>query len=84
MSNVTPIRRCLCGKLGTQRTLVYDEHDIATFIACDVCIAGTTEQLKKVRPIFHAMLTAGVNRDDANDAMSYLLNLIDERKPSET
>lgn len=84
MSNVTPIRRCLCGKLGTQRTLVYEETDVATFIACDACIAGTDELLVRVRPVYNAMLAAGVNRDDANDAMSYLLDLIDKRKPSET
>lgn len=77
MSNVVPLRKCLCGSPGTPRLM---EHDgISTpFYACDTCLDGTLELLARVRPVADAMRACKVREETAEAVMAYLLALIDE------
>lgn len=74
MGDVASLFPCRCGATGRRRTLVYEGDDVAVFDACDDCIAASDELLTRVRPVFLAMVAAGVDRDIANEAMSFLLN----------
>lgn len=73
MASVTPLFRCRCGKDGRQRTLVHDGIEIATAVRCDDCVAREDALLDRVRPVFEAMLAAGVERPTARDVVLFLL-----------
>jgi hypothetical protein len=49
-----------------------DEH-VAAFSACEACVEKTTKELATVRPVFDAIIAAGVDRDLANEVMDFLL-----------
>jgi hypothetical protein len=70
-------RRCrMCGGEGSKRELVYEGDTVAEFGACDPCLEKTAGELAAVRPVFDAMIAAGVSRDHANETMTFLLNLL--------
>ena len=74
MSNVVPIRRCgRCGALATERDLTLRGETVLALLSCDDCVARGVAELAHVRPIFDAMIAAGVPRDLANDAMTFVL-----------
>ena len=50
-----------------------ETHREIQFISCPGCVEKTYAELANVRPVFDAMLAAGVPRDLANDAMTFLL-----------
>ena len=75
MSRVIPIRRCVsCDDLGEPVTLTFRGDDIARRNVCAKCVSETHEELARVRPIFDAMIAAGVDRGFANDAMTFILD----------
>lgn len=75
--NVVELRRCRrCGKPARERDLLFQGEPLATFDACDACIAETDATLSRVRPVFDAMLAAGIDRGIANDVMTVLLERI--------
>lgn len=77
-TNVVKMLRCRrCGKPARERELLYQGELVGGFEACDGCIAAGDALLDRVRPIFEAMLAAGVEREMASDAMTYLLRRID-------
>lgn len=73
-SNIVPMHRCVCGEAGTAREieLSSDSGEVGKFFACDKCVAATFGHLDRARPIFDAMIAAGVPNEIANDAMTYL------------
>jgi hypothetical protein len=75
MSNIVPIRRCARCKeeLGEPVDLAFKGEVFATVNACAKCVAQTAAEMAKSRPIFDAMIAAGVPRELANDAMTWLL-----------
>ena len=78
MSNVVPLRKCVCGAPGTIREAYVcgSPEDIATFVACDACTERSLKFLARVRPVFEAMIAVGVPGQIANDTMSFLLDQI--------
>lgn len=75
MSNIVPIRKCrTCGKPATRRTLALNDVPVVDFNSCDECVGETDAELARARPVFDAMIGAGVPRDVANDAMTFLLD----------
>ena len=74
MSNVVPLLRCKrCGAAGNPCTLEYKDEAIAGFVACDSCVKECSNTMLRVRPIFDAMIAAGIPNDVANDTMTFLL-----------
>ena len=72
--NVLPIRRCWnCDSAGSRRELTFRDEPVTDFNACDVCVAKVESKLTRARPVFDAMILAGVPRETANDAMTFLL-----------
>ena len=74
---VIPFRRCKCGASGKPLKLCFRGDVVAPFVACDGCLDKTKETIKSVRPVFLAMIKAGVSREHANKTMTYLLELHD-------
>lgn len=75
MSNVVSIRRCgRCRGLGDKIDLALLEEVVAQVVACEVCTDLTLLELNACQPIFEAMVEAGVPRDLANEAMTFLLD----------
>jgi len=75
MGDVIPILKCKCGFPAKPVELEFRGEVIGTFKACGICIQETTDRLARVRPVFEAMLAAGITRENANKAMTYLLEL---------
>ena len=78
MSAVVPFgRRCgRCGDRTETATRVLGEtetHREIPFVACPGCIAKVSADLDSVRPVFDAMVAAGVPRDLANATMTFML-----------
>ena len=82
MSEPTPLFRCGgCGAPGRIRVVEWDGNPRAARIsACDACLEETLEHLAAVRPVFEAMVAAGIDRGLANDAMTDLLARLDAAK----
>lgn len=75
MGDLIPILKCKCGFPAKHVDLEYQGEVLGTFKACGICIQETTAELDRVRPVFDAMITAGISRENANKAMIYLLEL---------
>jgi hypothetical protein len=75
--NVIPFRRCKCGAAGKPLELCFQGDVVAPFIACEGCLEKVSETIDRVRPVFDAMIKAGVSREHANQTMTYLLELHD-------
>lgn len=74
MGDVVQLHRCSrCGAAGKRTELAKDGVTVAEFSACDACIDAVTGTLARVRPVFDAMLAVGIDREVANDAMTFLL-----------
>jgi hypothetical protein len=75
---VVDLFRCKgCGAPGTRRTLCYQGESLAHFVSCDACVAVMDAVLKRVRPVFDALIAVGVDRDLANATMTFLLDRLD-------
>lgn len=76
MTPVIPIRRCVScsNRLGEPVTLTFRGDYIARRNVCAECVSETHEELARVRPIFDAMIAAGVDRVLAKDAMTFILD----------
>jgi hypothetical protein len=75
VSNVVPFFRCkLCGARGSRLDLQLRGTSVGTIVGCDVCLAKTEATLARVRPIFDAAIAAGVPRDLANEALTFILD----------
>lgn len=74
MNVVVPLFACKrCGEPGKTVGLQHAGTTVAVLHACHGCIDQTAAELARVRPVFDAMLAAGVARDLANDVMTFLL-----------
>jgi hypothetical protein len=74
LSDPIPLFRCAsCGEAGKRVDLSWNDKVVGTFTACQSCIDRTTATLDRVRPIFDAMIAAGVDRDLANEALRAIL-----------
>ena len=74
MNNVVPIFKCRrCGAAGRPVDTALDGEVVASGYGCSSCVEKTTSELARVRPIFDAMIAAGVDRVLANDTMTFLL-----------
>jgi len=72
---VVPLFRCkACGKEGRPTELEYEGKILGKFYACDECVAKVEGHLANVRPVFDAMIAAGVDRSIANETMTFLLD----------
>ena len=78
--NVTvhPSSLCRCGEVGTPLILAAENGDVCVMV-CDTCRNQTFAELDQVRPVFNAMIKAGVDRGVANEVMSVLLDRIHYR-----
>lgn len=73
-NNVIQLFRCRrCGAPGTSRVGVKGGEEVMRFFGCDACVDEDSATLARVRPIFDAMLEAGIDRDLANDTMTFML-----------
>lgn len=74
MSEVVPLLRCRrCGKAGSPCTLEHKDQAVAHFVACDECVEYCSSTMARVRPIFDAMIAAGIDRELANETMTFML-----------
>ena len=74
VSNVVPILSCArCGALGKPMEVRMNGEKVNAFIGCGECTAAVSAELVRIRPIFEAMIAAGLSRDLANDTMTYIL-----------
>jgi len=71
--NVVPLHKCVCGEIGSPRTMTWKDETI-TFFSCDKCVDITDHFLARMRPVFEAMRACGVPGEIANDTMTYLLD----------
>lgn len=84
MAEVTPLHPCQrCGRSARRRELVHEGRTLFEFLSCDACIEQTESELARVKPVFEAMLAAGVNRAVANYAMTCMLEHPQVFKPDE-
>jgi hypothetical protein len=75
MPDLIPIRTCWhCSQPARRREFIFRDVKVCDFSACDECAAEVERELSAARPIFDAMIAAGVDRETANDTMTYLLN----------
>lgn len=79
MSVVALFRCRRCGDPGHRTELQFRGQTLDTFVACDACIDGCKEVLERVRPAFEALSAIGVDRDTANEVMTFLLERWPER-----
>lgn len=75
---VVSLHACACGSAGRFRTLELKGVEAGKVLVCDGCLAESDRRLAQVRPVFEAMLGAGIRHDIANRAMTVLLNLMAE------
>lgn len=68
-----PVCGC-CGGPGVRRTLRRKGRPDEVVVSCDACADAISDTLRRVRPIFRAMLRAGISLEIANDTMTYLLD----------
>ena len=68
-----PLHKCVCGEVGTPRTMVWKDETL-TFFSCDKCVESADVFLERMRPVFKIMRACGVPREIANDTMTYLLD----------
>lgn len=74
MSNVVALRPCRgCGGPARRVELAHRGEVFVTVDICGACVDKGQEELARVRPVFDAMVAAGVPRDVANDTMTYML-----------
>lgn len=74
MSNVSPLFKCgRCGGPSKPFDLTLNGEPHSSGFGCGACIDQTIDDLARVRPVFDAMLTVGVDRVLANDTMTFLL-----------
>lgn len=73
MGEVVNIRRCKCGAAGSRIEADFRGENIGHFVACQSCLGNTIALLDRVRPVFDAMIAAGVEHEHANDTMTFLL-----------
>lgn len=79
LSEVVPLHRCgRCGRPGHPVDVEQEGEWLFSIKACDDCLSKTESELEMVRPIFDAMIAAGVSRKLANEAMTYLLDRMDQ------
>jgi hypothetical protein len=72
--DVIPLHRCgRCKKLGNPCDITLVGELVASIIVCDKCLSELTTDLLRVRPVFDSMIACGIDRDLANDTMTYLL-----------
>lgn len=78
-ATVTPLRVCSCGQPGAPLTVtcVSDDEILHAYI-CDDCLAKVEARLASVRPVFNAMMECAVPKPIADEAMRYLLDMLDE------
>lgn len=79
-SNVVPLRPCACGGAGRVVKLSAPGVEELDIVVCDKCRTKTDAHLKRVRPIFQAMLAAKVPRKMADETMTFLLERLPERR----
>lgn len=77
-ATVTPLYACRCGGPGTLRELcaVDEPTESFTIAICDSCAEKSERFLSRMRPVFQALLTAGIRKDIADDAMSCLMDML--------
>jgi hypothetical protein len=71
---VTPMFRCKCGAPGTRRELTLNDIPVTSLSACDDCVAQVNATLDRIRPVFDAMIAAGIDRTLANETMTYMID----------
>lgn len=75
MTVVVEMHRCeQCGKPARKVDLQLCGEHIAHFFGCAACGEQTQDELARVRPVFYAMIAAGVSRELANDTMTFLID----------
>ena len=82
-SNVTSIYRCGRCRADAPRVdlcLNGEVLDLRVY-ACSECIAKIEGELANVRPIFDAMIAAGIDRALANEAMTFILDRTERVRP---
>lgn len=74
-----------CGRPGRPVELEADGLPVGKFVACSDCLERAHEHMGRVRAVFLAMLDAGVERELADETMTFLLERMpDPRKPPVT
>lgn len=72
---VTPLLPCPgCGAVSNPVDLEYQGSVVATIRSCPECLEAAKQLLDSVRPVFDAMITAGVSKELANETMTFLLD----------
>jgi hypothetical protein len=79
-SNVVPFLRCKCGAAAKRVELCLRDEPLAQFNSCQACLDETNDTLDRVRPVFEAMIAAGIDRETANETMTYLLDLVEAKR----
>lgn len=84
--NAIPLHPCRCGKPSKLYTILQpgnhaDPLEGALQIRiCPACVERTQALFEQVRPVFGAMMHAGVPQDVAEATMGFLLDLLDPDK----
>lgn len=73
MSDVVPILRCKCGEAAAPVDVEFRGQIVGTGKSCAKCLMCAMSNLAQVRPVFDAMIAAGVSRELANETMIFLL-----------
>ena len=73
-ATVTPIFSCKCGAAALPVDVELDGVMVGTGRACNACLENAKRTLGRMRPIFDAMISVGVDNKLANDTMTFLLD----------
>lgn len=73
-TQVVPLHRCKCGQPARFMELEYQGEIVGTGRACWDCAQKVVADLDKVKPVFEAMIAAGISRELANEAMTFILD----------
>lgn len=76
---VVPLFKCKrCDEIGISRKFVFGQSHFDA-IACDSCIEEIQGTIIKVRPIFDAIIMAGISLTIATDAMAFILDRLEHK-----
>lgn len=85
--NVVALHQCKCGEPARIYTVLRPGtppdnplKDALQLYICPACMERTQRLFVQVRPVFSAMMRAGVPEETAEQVMGYLLDLLDPDK----
>ena len=77
LNNIRQLYSCACGEPGSPFQVVWQGDVVAHGPLCPRCRELTGSVLDRVRPIYHAIVSAGLGREIASATLTFMLDQMD-------